>query len=117
MKIFVNGYVGSVSPLRSTKAGKSIVNVSLAERLRNGKTEWRSVVATGALADAIAKYVNKGKFLCCIANAITTDVYKGQSQVKFWLESVEFGPGGTDADTDSGVSVDSAPDSADPFAS
>lgn len=64
-KITLIGNVGSLSPLRHTKGGTAIINISLATNSRkddneNERVDWHRIVAYGNVALLVQKFVKKG---------------------------------------------------------
>ena len=62
-KVALIGMVGRTPELKKTKSGKSYVSLSVATTEGFGdkqKTEWHNVMVWEALAEATAKFVDKG---------------------------------------------------------
>ena len=59
-KVFLLGHLGQNPEKRVMPNGKSVVNVSLATKIKDGETEWHKLAFFAELADIAAQYLTKG---------------------------------------------------------
>jgi single-strand DNA-binding protein len=97
LEVIIAGFIGSISALRHTKAGKAVCNMSIAENRRNGKTVWHRVVCFGAQAEACVTHLAAGSYVVVKSDTYVPNTYKGKDgsgrcSVEFWANKVSFGP-------------------------
>lgn len=86
IKLTLAGYVGNTK-FNILPSGDPVLNFSLAVSVgtkENPKTEWIDCALWGKLAESLAPYISKGKFLCV----------DGQAGIRTWLAKEDSGPRG-----------------------
>lgn len=110
-----SGYIGNHLELKKLQDGTSVLELSLAVRRNQEKTDWARCVAYKEKADFIHRYFKKGSFIEVRSRLRVDEVEKdGQKRYyhNFIIQEVEFG-GSKKESTEPDASSAKAPDEPD----
>lgn len=93
-KVQLIGNLGNAPEVRNTESGKKLVRFSVAtnEKYRNAKgeqvteTQWHNLIAWGAVADIVEKYLGKGSEVAVEGKLINRNYTDKEGNKKYITE-------------------------------